>query len=907
MANPIDDELSQIGKALAAAADGESVELTGEEREVLARASVPDTLDAILAHVSIPPREDAMPHIAGAWSDELRGAFQSQSIADGIAEDNSLQSIQSVVSQDDRLSTEERRALLRALPSSEQLPTSSRSTPSQLSNRSRPRAYLASISVEGFRGIGQRADLPLEPQRGLTLIYGANGSGKSTFAEALDVLLTGSTARFAGRGHEWRSAWANAHSPDRGQIDAEFVVEDRDTQHDTVTRDWTAADLSAAANEKDNPLWGAVQTIGGLDVAGAIDEFRPILGYGELGPLFDESGSFDDPDSGYVTPFAQHIRARASIRDGITDALWKLIRHRDHSDALYTELSAWQTCVREMREAVAVAEAETAEARAEARAAEAEATRARATEEAAAEAAAEARAAELDVAAVSRAAAAKIGKKKSRRRRAAVRQAEPEVRARGAEAEADARAAEAKRAGSRTARKARRAEARLAQAEARAKTAEATAKRAVAKVEEAMKKEEESLLRLVLINEATLRSPSDWRWEALVARHTVSVSDESTKTDMLRVARAYLPRFRARLRESIAQSATQKHGGVLNTPNPIHPLASGQEFLAYTPRVGFYAEMLLDEIHSARLEQFSQRVSDFWQKIRRGSDVRFEALSLQQHRPIDEEGKPAPELRVSLGLTIDGDRAIERGALSQGELHSLALSVFLPALMMPGSPFGFAVIDDPVQVMDEHAVDGLAEVLRDAAEELQLIVFTHDSRLLRALNVLNADYTRIDVTRSSGSVVECKTASNPVMDRIKKARIAADHGDDQEWQRQDVALQCRLAIEAACLRVIRASLAGQRSAERVEDTIERATQGTTTTRALMERAIFGSPGQAKRARDRGTYRDTWDDQVETTLDRINGLVHAVFEEEAREAYSGDLHALIDDVEYVISVIEADRG
>ena len=294
MATPIDDELSQIGAALVAAAYGEPVKLTDEQREVLAHATVPDTLDAILAHVLIPPHEDAMPHIAEAWSDELRGAFQSQSIADGIAEDNSLQSIQSVVSQDGRLFTEEKQVLLRALRDRD-VQSNSGSTSSQPPTKPRPRAYLGSITVEGFRGIGQRADLQLEPQPGLTLIYGANGSGKSTFAEALDVLLTGSTARFAGRGHEWRSAWANAHSPDRGQIDVEFVVEGRDTQHDTVTRDWTAADLSAAGSEKDNPLWGAVQTIGGLDVAGAIDEFRPILGYGELGPLFDESGSFDDP------------------------------------------------------------------------------------------------------------------------------------------------------------------------------------------------------------------------------------------------------------------------------------------------------------------------------------------------------------------------------------------------------------------------------------------------------------------------------------------------------------------------------------------------------------------------------------------------------------------------------------
>lgn len=852
MATSIYEELSQIGKALAAAGDGEPVELTDEQRELLARATFPDTLDAILAHAPIHPDKDATPPIAKAWSDELRAAFRLQSITAKITEDDSLETIQHVVTQDGRLSTAESQVLLSALS-----PTAD-PNPHNSTRPSTARVYLASISVEGFRGIGPRAKLPLDPQHGLTLIYGANGSGKSTFAEALDVLLTGSTARFAGRGHEWRSAWANAHSPDQGQIDAEFVVEDQDAQRDTLTRNWTAADLSAAAGEKDNPLWEPAKTIRGLDIAGAIDEFRPILGYGELGPLFDESGSFDDPDSGYVTPFAQHIRARASIRDGITDALWTLIRHRDHSDALYTELSAWQSYVREVRKAAREAAAVAM------RAAEAVRAAAREAREAAAEAAeaAEARAEAMRA------------------------------------AEAAGKAAEAAKVA------AREAEVRAA---VRAKTVRAAdAKRAVAaeRAADAKKKNKESLLRLGAISDiqlGTLRPPSDWRWEALM-----SAFDESAKADLLKVARAYLPRFSDGLRESITQATAQEHYGVLNIPNPSPDLVSEKkkEFLAYTPRVGFYAEMLLDEIHSARLEQFSQRVSDFWQKIRRGSDVRFEALSLQQHRPIDEEGKPAPELRVSLGLTLDGDRAIERGALSQGELHSLALSVFLPALMMPGSPFGFAVIDDPVQVMDEHAVDGLAEVLRDAAEELQLIVFTHDSRLLRALNVLNADYTRIDVTRSSGSVVECKTASNPVMDRIKKARTAADHVDDQEWQRQDVALQCRLAIEAACLRVIRARLAGQRSAERVEDTIERATQGTTTTRALMERAIFGDSRQAKRARDRGTYRDIWDGRVETTLDRINGLVHAVFEEEAREAYGGDLHALIDDVEYVISVIEA---
>lgn len=717
--------------------------------------------------------------IAKAWSDNLRAAFRLQSIADKITEDDSLQAIQNIVSQDDRLSTEEKRALLRALPSSERLLTDSISTPPQLPNRSRPRAYLASISVEGFRGIGQRADLPLEPQPGLTLIYGANGSGKSTFVEALDVLLTGSTARFEGRGHEWRSAWANAHSPDRGQIEAEFVVDEEGqaSLHDRLKCNWLVADLSAAAGEKDHSFCGPAQTLGRLDVAGAIDEFRPILGYGELGPLFEESSSFDDPDSDYVTPFAQHIRARASIRDETTDALWKFIRHRSRREALYTELSAWQSCVSEAR--------------------------------------------------------------KGRARR-------------------------------------------------------------------------ESPLQATLIGktptQSRLRSPADWNWKAFVSQYkdTETWFDEALKHKMHAIARAYLPRFSNHIRESIAQLAEANQW--LRLEDGQAARSGMKEFLAYTPRVGSYAEMLLDEIHSARLEQFSQRVSNFWRRIRRSSNVRFEALSLQQHRPIDEEGSPAPELRVSLGLTIDGDRPIERGALSQGELHSLALSVFLPTLMRLESPFGFAVIDDPVQAMDEYAVDGLAEVLHDAAKELQVIVFTHDKRLPRALRLLDVEHTLINITRSPGSNVKCHVTRDPVLQALDDAQLTAEEllEDEDEDLWEAVGLHCRLAIEEAAIRTaLRKMLRNDVSLSVVRDRLDDTVYSERLqARKLVALAIWGDAQRIGEVRDYVTERFE-DVPINDTIDNLNGLVHG---DEARvrqisDWYAGDPHRLVDDTKLVIAWLE----
>jgi hypothetical protein len=55
--------------------------------------------------------------------------------------------------------------------------------------------FLTSISVVGFRGIGRQARLDLYPAPGLMVVSGRNGSGKSSFAEALELALTGTSYR----------------------------------------------------------------------------------------------------------------------------------------------------------------------------------------------------------------------------------------------------------------------------------------------------------------------------------------------------------------------------------------------------------------------------------------------------------------------------------------------------------------------------------------------------------------------------------------------------------------------------------------------------------------------------------------------------------------------------------------
>src|SRR6185295_18181078 len=95
--------------------------------------------------------------------------------------------------------------------------------PEKRSAAGRP-AYLRSITVEGFRGIGRPATLDLVPGPGLTLVIGRNGSGKSSFAEALEQLLTGETFRWAHRTKEWQGGWRNLHHA-TAAVRAELALE----------------------------------------------------------------------------------------------------------------------------------------------------------------------------------------------------------------------------------------------------------------------------------------------------------------------------------------------------------------------------------------------------------------------------------------------------------------------------------------------------------------------------------------------------------------------------------------------------------------------------------------------------------------------------------------------------------
>lgn len=157
------------------------------------------------------------------------------------------------------------------------------------------RAFVRSIAVEGFRGIGPRAVLEVNPHCGITVVSGRNGSGKSSFAEALEYALTGTSYRWRDKkSQQWQSAWRNLHAADPASITVDFAMESDDHREGTtalVGVDWAPEDKLEQARRWSQIKGNKREPIETLGWSDHLSTHRPLMSYDELGGLFEEGQS----------------------------------------------------------------------------------------------------------------------------------------------------------------------------------------------------------------------------------------------------------------------------------------------------------------------------------------------------------------------------------------------------------------------------------------------------------------------------------------------------------------------------------------------------------------------------------------------------------------------------------------
>src|SRR3984893_9268053 len=146
--------------------------------------------------------------------------------------------------------------------------------------------YLTAIEVEGFRGIGPPTTLSIDPGPGLTLVVGRNGSGKSSFSEALEMVLLGTNQRWEQRVKVWRDGWQNLHHR-HTRVAARFTVDGR-KQPLEVARVWNDGDGVDSSTLTVDGKGASSETLGWApQLAGS----PPLLSHNELEHALDREQS----------------------------------------------------------------------------------------------------------------------------------------------------------------------------------------------------------------------------------------------------------------------------------------------------------------------------------------------------------------------------------------------------------------------------------------------------------------------------------------------------------------------------------------------------------------------------------------------------------------------------------------
>jgi recombinational DNA repair ATPase RecF len=749
-------------------------------------------------------------------------------------------------------------------------------------------AYLRSVTVSGFRGIGGKATLELEPGPGLTVIVGRNGSGKSSFAEGLELLLTGELKRWQGPGTTaWRAGWRNMHQPEGVTLSAELLLED--TGNATVERSWPAgADLTQS--RADVQVAGERRSdLNRLGWQGDLVTYRPFLSHAELeaflrGPsqLYDLlSGvlGLDDLDTAEKLLNA----ARKAREDSFKVAYATLPALLAHLGTLNDERA--RSCREvlsgrspDIQRALAIATGSSAAqpdgdiGRLRSLSQLTVPTHERADETAAAlRAAAKSLAEATESEAGQALALAKLLTAALDHYHAHGPGPCPVC---GREAALDDHwSDEAQEEVNRLTAVASRAEA--------ASTAAAAAR--------------EDARELFVPTPAVLTGPAigiadpgpaHAAWKAWTAR-----PDSLGKLTQLA---DHIEQAWPALSHAVVGLTTAASDELRDREDQWTPLAKevvtwckqaqdASEAAAAVPSLKeaiSWLKKATDEIRNDRLAPLAEQARSIWSALRQESNVDLGAIRLSGS---------ATRRQVDLNVTVDGEPGAALGVMSQGEINALALSIFLPRATVSASPFRFLVIDDPVQAMDPAKVEGLARVLEYVARSRQVLVFTHDDRLPEAVRRLGIGGHILEVTRRPGSVVEVRSALTPVQRLLKDAQdMCADKDLPEGVAARVIPGLCRLAVEAAFTESARRMqlAAGKRHAE-VEASIEAADK-------LSKKAALAMFGDVTKAGDVLSRLNSWHRSAGDTYKALNKGAH--------EAHHGSLRSLVADAKALAELI-----
>ena len=724
-------------------------------------------------------------------------------------------------------------------------------------------------------------------------MVGRNGSGKSSFAEGAEVLLTGTSLRWEGRTKAWKLGWRNLHQAETASVSAELLVEGEGPL--VASRTWSAdADLGAGVVTA-KAKGGKAQPLDTLGWAGALGTFRPFLSYNELGSLLEDGPSALYDALSTVLGLEEFVVVQTRLADA-----------RKERQARITACKAGAATLASAAEQVELAHPK--EARAVRLAALLKAKTwdlpaLRALAEGGGDATRDVldglkRLAALtppNVQAVQEAvtrlrqSAAQLGATHGTDAARSLARAQLLAQALAFHAAHDTKSTTCPVCGSANGLgadwKTR------SQQEVEALNAEASAVRAAHQEADAALRAARALVREL----GVLPSPSAGELPSLQSlREAEAMWLKARSLDSPTALADHLEAHVLDLSEAVARVVAEATEELSRREDVWRPL--GQALALWLPHAEQFAatkdhvdqlkeaedwwKSATEEIRNERFQPIAARAMAIWKQLRLQSNVDLGDVTL--------EGT-ATRRKVVLKVTVDGKDAEALGVMSQGELHSLALSLFLPRATLADSPFRFICVDDPVQSMDPARVEALARVLAETAKTRQVVVFTHDDRLPEAVRRLALPARILKVTRRADSVVEIGESRDPVSGYLEDARALLKTEDLPASVRARVVPgHCRLALEAACMTAVRQRRlrAGARHQE-----VEELLAANPKLYARMALAIFDDAEKTSEVLPR---LNKLDPRAATVFKACNAGAH--------EAFDGDVQDLVRDTEKLADAV-----
>lgn len=663
--------------------------------------------------------------------------------------------------------------------------------------------YLNHISAMSFRGIGGRVDVPLTPTPGLVLITGRNGSGKSSLAEACELALSKAIVR-AGKSSTQSEGLTNLHKSVSAEVGVGLRIDgvgdvsidctlDKDDVSSAIHR------VRAGADRYDLDKHGWSDAIG---------RYRPILTYGELAAIASAKPSdLFDPinniigldalttaDQLLLKSGAEHskpLKTAESIHKSLLAELQTIDDPR--AKDLLVVLSGKQPDVVAARAVLAGTSGASVEVRQRLDAWALMTGPSSVSAIQAAEALAEAR----DHAdAVAAGVAGRVGRLAELLDLAiAHREHDDEMCPICGQGRLDETWLSSARQRAREAR----------EAASDVTTASLTLDRA-----------REAARKLITASPPVLNTapvldvdpgPAARAWAALESIFDADL-DEAARD---RVIIAALPGAVDRVTEEVNRLQVAASAALASQNTIWEPIAErAAETLTALDAAGAakrrvaainsarsWLRELTNSLRRERMSQFETAATTIWNGLRQESNVSLDGVSLTGSNT---------RRQVQLDLSIDGTPG-PQAVLSQGELAALGLALFLPRSTAAESPFRFIIIDDPVQSMDPSKVDGLARVLYQISTDRQVIVFTHDDRLLQAMRNLALPVTAFEVVRGDKSAVQVQLVADPVEQYLRDARALVKNSElPLDLVTVAVTGYCRDAIDEAALDLARRRL-----------------------------------------------------------------------------------------------------